>query len=85
MSMYIFSVVTNGKRLNLEYRIVEQKHDLRFKFCKQNKNNIIEPIKLVNLLNKYNLAINDNNILKMPNGVIAYQFQKELEYILKEG
>ena len=82
MTMYLIPTVTNGgsgkKSIVLEYNLVERKRDMRFKFCKENKNNIISKEILEKLTYKYSVKIKGNKII-MPNGDTAYRFGRELK------
>ncbi len=61
----------------MTYRIEYRKNDMRTKFCKANKEHIINPQKLIELIGKYNPTIKGDKII-MKNGKEAYEFFKEI-------
>lgn len=75
MKLYLIKTITNGKDLGLEYKMVYEKEDMRKSFCKEHKNDIVNPIDLINAVNTVGAIIKENRVI-MPNGSIAYKFCK---------
>ena len=48
------------------------------RFCKENKDSIINTIELITLISKYKIQIKDNRVI-MPSGEVGYKFGRELK------
>lgn len=77
MKTYLVPATTNGKDAIMEYRIYERKEDMRTRFCKENKNNTVDVIKMLNAI-KNNLMIVKGNRIIAPTAEAARKFRKEV-------
>ena len=81
--IYVIGTTTNGKGLIIEYKIIERKKDMRFKFCKMNNDKIVSSMNdLKNIINECGGRIKDNRIL-LPNAELMRKFNIKLQSILK--
>lgn len=76
--LYLIETANNGRGNALEYKMIEAKKDMRKRFCKENKDSIINTIELITLISKYKIQIKDNRVI-MPSGEVGYKFGRELK------
>lgn len=79
MTYYLIPVKTSNG-IPLEYRLIEQKENMRFSFCRKNKKYKINPLLLFYMVGEFqkDIRIKSNRLILL-NGKAAYQVWKELK------
>lgn len=78
-TLYILPTITN-KKITLEYRLAEERRDMRKVFCKKHESEIYSGsiTELFEEIQSCNAKVKADRLI-MPDGKAAYSFQKWLE------
>lgn len=77
MKTYLVPTTTNGKDAVMEYMIETRKEDMRTRFYKENKNNTVDVVKLLNAIKNNSMIVKENRIIA-PTAEAAKKFRKEV-------
>lgn len=78
MKTYLLPVVTNGTSLVIEFNIVQKKRDMRFRFCKNNEQYIVDENQLGEIIADMQLRIVRDSRLVFENAAQARVFAKRM-------
>lgn len=75
--LYLIPTVTTNTGLPMEYRMILHKEDYRHFFCKENKDRIVNPIFLCNMISNYRVRVKGDRVI-MPNANIAVDVMNDI-------